>query len=266
MAVIILAGRKGPVCYVKILLFSRDISPGTSTPADTICCVDEGKQADHQVLVGYLTSPTLALAGVAALTAMHHKYQPITGHGVAHPHLRHGRDFGHSGCGMLSLPYPGDHLPRHREAPSLGRRGIATQEAPRLLTHHHHPPARRQLYPLHLLTAAGFPQRCSERPASFRRLGQGRREAAAFYKLRYGLPPPPRFDEWHAFAVMYHSPIIDILDQIDIDLKSFWGLAPAELRARTSHLLALTGQGFGGLRIRSGGVELSPNTPPTHRG
>ncbi|KAJ4394150.1 hypothetical protein N0V93_003367 [Gnomoniopsis smithogilvyi] len=89
-------------------------------------------------------------------------------------------------------------------------------------------------------------------------------DAAAAYKARYGMPPPPKFDDWHAFALKHKSPVIDTFDQIRADLLPFWGLPPAELRKRTSQLLAQRDLGIGGIRIRGGKVMLSPNTPGTH--
>ena len=89
-------------------------------------------------------------------------------------------------------------------------------------------------------------------------------EAVKAYKSRYGIPPPPNFDKWFSFAVEQKSIIIDTFDQIHGDLLPFWGLSPALLRERTSHLLEQTKLGSGGFRIKSGEVVLSPHTPGTH--
>lgn len=89
-------------------------------------------------------------------------------------------------------------------------------------------------------------------------------DAAAAYKARYAMPPPPKFDKWHAFALKHKSPVLDAFDQIHDDLLPFWGLSPEALRKRTSHLLAQTDLGIGGVRIRDGKVTLSSNTPGTH--
>jgi len=89
-------------------------------------------------------------------------------------------------------------------------------------------------------------------------------EAVKVYKSRYGIPPPPNFDKWFSFAIERNSTIIDTFDQIHGDLLPFWGLSPALLRERTSHLLEQTKLGTGGFRIKRGEVVLSPHTPGTH--
>lgn len=93
---------------------------------------------------------------------------------------------------------------------------------------------------------------------------QTAKDAAVAYKTRYAMPPPPKFDKWHAFALEHKSPIIDAFDLIHADLLPFWGLSPAALRERTSNLLAQTGLGIGGIRIRDGKFMMGPNTPGTH--
>lgn len=93
---------------------------------------------------------------------------------------------------------------------------------------------------------------------------QTAKDAAAAYKTRYEMPPPPNFDKWHAFALEHKSPIIDAFDQIHADLLPFWGLSPAALRERTSNLLAQMDLGIGGIRIRDGKFMMGPKTPGTH--
>ncbi len=88
-------------------------------------------------------------------------------------------------------------------------------------------------------------------------------EAVAQYRTRYGAPPPPNFDKWYSFAVEQNSPVIDLFDQIHDDLLPFWGVPPALLRERTTHLLEQTRLGIGGFRIKDHKVELSPHTPGT---
>lgn len=112
-------------------------------------------------------------------------------------------------------------------------------------------------------------QRASDAWTSQARISHQLPEAVAEYKRRYGLPPPPGFDKWYAFATAHNSPVIDAFDQIHEDLLPFWGLPASVLRARTGHLLAQTNLGIGGLRIRngswSGARQISPGTPGTHR-
>lgn len=89
-------------------------------------------------------------------------------------------------------------------------------------------------------------------------------EAVEAYKSRYSIPPPPNFDKWFSFAVEQKSAIIDTFDQIHNDLLPFWGMSPALLRERTSHLLEQVGLGTGGFRIKGGEVVMSTHTPGTH--
>ncbi|KAK7752577.1 hypothetical protein SLS62_005545 [Diatrype stigma] len=85
------------------------------------------------------------------------------------------------------------------------------------------------------------------------------------YRKRYGMPPPPNFDKWHQFAEDAKSPIIDTFDQIHSDLLPFWGLRPAEIRQRTSHLLEHPQLSMGGIIIQDGQVEISPLVDGPHR-
>ncbi|KAI0096170.1 hypothetical protein GGR51DRAFT_49282 [Nemania sp. FL0031] len=89
--------------------------------------------------------------------------------------------------------------------------------------------------------------------------------AVAVYRRRYGMPPPPNFDKWHAFAVSVNSSIIDTFDQINSDLLPFWAVSPATLRQRTTHLLEHPNLSMGGLLIRDGQTSVSPHVHGTHR-
>lgn len=89
--------------------------------------------------------------------------------------------------------------------------------------------------------------------------------AALEYRKRYGIPPPPNFDKWYAFATDAKSPIIDRFDQIPSDLLPFWGLRPAEIRQRTAHLLEHPRLSMGGIIIQNGQVEISPHVDGPHR-
>lgn len=90
-------------------------------------------------------------------------------------------------------------------------------------------------------------------------------DAVRRYKRRYGIPPPPNFDEWYEFARAHGSPVIDSFDQIHQDLLPFWGIDPSEIRSRAAHALEYPGLDLGSLRIRDGRVEQSPDIPGTHR-
>lgn len=90
-------------------------------------------------------------------------------------------------------------------------------------------------------------------------------EAVIQYKRRYAIPPPPNFDKWYYFASERNSVVIDEFDQIHNDLLPFWGIEPATIRTRTAHLLHYSDLGMGGLRIRGGNIDQSPNISGTHR-
>ncbi|UNI13641.1 hypothetical protein JDV02_000365 [Purpureocillium takamizusanense] len=89
--------------------------------------------------------------------------------------------------------------------------------------------------------------------------------AAAEYRRRYGMAPPPNFDKWYEFAMRAESPVIDDFDQIYRDVLPFWGVEPAVLRERTAHLLEHPTLEMGGMRIQGGRVYQSPHIPGTHR-
>ncbi|KAH9987335.1 glycosyltransferase family 90 protein [Xylariaceae sp. FL0662B] len=90
-------------------------------------------------------------------------------------------------------------------------------------------------------------------------------EAVAEYKERHGIPPPPNFDRWYNFATSVESPIIDTFDQIHVDLLPYWGVLPAILRQRTTHLLEHPSLSVGGIIIEGGKIEISPHILGTHR-
>ncbi|KAI5859591.1 glycosyltransferase family 90 protein [Durotheca rogersii] len=91
------------------------------------------------------------------------------------------------------------------------------------------------------------------------------KEAVSEYRARYGIPPPPNFDKWYEFATSVKSPIIDIFDQINSDLLPFWGVSPAVLRERTTHLLEHPALSMGGIIVEGGRISISPHIHGTHR-
>jgi hypothetical protein len=90
-------------------------------------------------------------------------------------------------------------------------------------------------------------------------------QAVAEYQLRYGIPPPPRFDKLYRYATKRRSIILDDFGQINHDLLPFWGMNPAEIRELTDHMLERTWTEVAGLRISNGITALGPHMPPTHR-
>lgn len=60
--------------------------------------------------------------------------------------------------------------------------------------------------------------------------------AAAAYRARRGRHPPPKFDEWVAFALARDCIVVeDFFDQIYRDIEPFWGLSPAEIRGAAAN-------------------------------
>ncbi|KAK5125336.1 hypothetical protein LTR85_000445 [Meristemomyces frigidus] len=57
-------------------------------------------------------------------------------------------------------------------------------------------------------------------------------DAVAEYRRRYGMPPPPNFDKWYAFAKRKDVQLVDEYDTIYHSLLPFWGLPPSTIRAR----------------------------------
>ncbi|KAL5612633.1 uncharacterized protein BROUX77_002789 [Berkeleyomyces rouxiae] len=81
-------------------------------------------------------------------------------------------------------------------------------------------------------------------------------EAVAAYRHRYGIPPPPNFDTWYRFATDADFQLIDEFDTIHHNLRPFWGLKPATLRARTREALG-HGNDLLAISIRNGEVSYS---------
>ncbi|KAK3368041.1 hypothetical protein B0H63DRAFT_497528 [Podospora didyma] len=79
------------------------------------------------------------------------------------------------------------------------------------------------------------------------------REAVAEYRRRYGLPPPPNFDKWWAFAKSHDVQLVDEFDNVMELIMPFWGLKPATLRGRVKEALGF-GNALMGIAIRGGVV------------
>lgn len=79
-------------------------------------------------------------------------------------------------------------------------------------------------------------------------------EAAAEYRRRYSLPPPPNFDKWFEFAQSKGVQLIDEFDTIHELITPFWGLRPATIRARAKEALGFD-NALLGVQIRDGKVS-----------
>ena len=85
--------------------------------------------------------------------------------------------------------------------------------------------------------------------------------AVAEYKRRYGIPPPPNFDKWYAFAKQRNVQVIDEYDTIHHSLLPFWGLAPRTIRERSKEAIGNSDNFLMGLLIRGGKVEFVEGGP-----
>jgi hypothetical protein len=80
-------------------------------------------------------------------------------------------------------------------------------------------------------------------------------EAVAKYRKRYGIPPPPNFDKWYAFAKSKGVQMIDEYDTIHENLMPFWGLKPKTIRQRAQEGLGYDPNNLMGVLIRNGQVK-----------
>jgi len=79
-------------------------------------------------------------------------------------------------------------------------------------------------------------------------------QAVTEYRRRHGIDPPPHYDKWYSFMRDNAIPLVDEYDQINHDLRPFWGLSPAALRSSVS--AALGAEDFLiGVFIRGGHVK-----------
>lgn len=89
-------------------------------------------------------------------------------------------------------------------------------------------------------------------------------EAVAEYRRRYGLPPPPHFDRWFAFARENKVQLVDEFDAIHELLTPFWGLKPRTIRRRVMEALGGDNMLLG-VAIRGGRVVKVEGGPDWQR-
>ena len=77
-------------------------------------------------------------------------------------------------------------------------------------------------------------------------------QAITEYRRRYGIPPPPNFDQWYKFAKAKNVQLVDEYDTIYHSLLPFWGLQPQTIRARAKEALGFDDNNLVGLLIRDG--------------
>lgn len=77
-------------------------------------------------------------------------------------------------------------------------------------------------------------------------------EAVREYKARTGMPPPPKFDVWFAFAQANNVSMIDEYDTIHDLIKPFWGLPPSTIRQNARDAIGGEDGAYTGFRLRHG--------------
>ncbi|CZT07598.1 hypothetical protein WAI453_005102 [Rhynchosporium graminicola] len=80
-------------------------------------------------------------------------------------------------------------------------------------------------------------------------------EAVTEYRRRYGIPPPPNFDKWYAYAKSKNVQMIDEYDTIHTTLTPFWGLQPKTIRNRAREALGYDANNILGVLIRKGEIK-----------
>ncbi|KAL2123918.1 hypothetical protein VTJ04DRAFT_283 [Mycothermus thermophilus] len=108
------------------------------------------------------------------------------------------------------------------------------------------------IHPIHQLIVSAE----AEFDALVARQSKTLEEAVREYRRRYdGLPPPPHFDKWFAFAKERGVVLVDEFDTIHDLLAPFWGLRPGTVRKRAREAISsnLENQILG-IMIRNGRV------------
>lgn len=77
-------------------------------------------------------------------------------------------------------------------------------------------------------------------------------EAVREYKLRTGMHPPPKFDQWFAFAQEKKVQLIDEFDTIHNLIKPFWGLPPSVIRQNARNAIRAENSPYAAFMIRNG--------------
>ncbi|EPS27814.1 putative UDP-Xyl: (mannosyl) glucuronoxylomannan/galactoxylomannan beta-1,2-xylosyltransferase [Penicillium oxalicum 114-2] len=80
-------------------------------------------------------------------------------------------------------------------------------------------------------------------------------DAVQEYQRRYKMHPPPHFDKWFQFAQAKGVKLVDEFDSIYHNLRPFWAVKPAVIRARARETLGFDNAVIG-LLIRNGEVTL----------
>lgn len=112
--------------------------------------------------------------------------------------------------------------------------------------------APSRVHPIYQLITANE----AEHKRLLERQSKSLEEAVREYRRRYGLPPPPHFDQWYTFAKRRNVRLIDEYDTIHHQLLPFWAVTPEAIRERVRHALGSNG-GLIGISIRNGEVTLA---------
>jgi Glycosyl transferase family 90 len=79
-------------------------------------------------------------------------------------------------------------------------------------------------------------------------------DAVVEYRRRNGVPPPPKFDLWFAFAMANNVRLIDEFDTIRDLIRPFWGMTPEKIRKRVRDAYGAEGSDLLAILIRDGTV------------
>jgi hypothetical protein len=120
------------------------------------------------------------------------------------------------------------------------------------------PPSPFEPVPIDLIAGHPASQLVSAAESEFENLvgrqSKSLANAVQEYRRRYGIGPPPHFDEWYEFAVRNKVVMIDEYDMIHDMLLPFWAVKPATIRSRITRELGGEDSALIGVAIRNGEI------------
>ena len=111
------------------------------------------------------------------------------------------------------------------------------------------PPVTTGSHPMHILHTEAV----NNFEALRQRQSQSLSDAVTEYRRRYGIPPPPYFDKWYAFAKKRKVQLIDEFDTVIDSIQPFWALSPGTIRERVRESIGFD-NGMIALMIRNGAI------------
>jgi len=86
------------------------------------------------------------------------------------------------------------------------------------------------------------------------------RDTLSKYRRKYGRHPPPGFEKWYKFARDKGVHNIDDFEQVMDDLRPFWGVEPAVIRALAARMWEVKEDGISSIHIRDHKIARIMNT------